>query len=102
MVAWLSVSSDALSENCSEVISAMRTLKLVGDVTPNKTLNPDGSVEAGCRVLIAGRDGSKGAQALWGLLRAHVSGLQCAHVLVEHREAGCVFDVFATSPSCVD
>lgn len=95
MVAWLSISGPGVRQDCSNVVSAMQVLGLVGDVTRNQSVDEHGVLEPGCRVLVA--SGKSDARRLWGYLRSTIDGLQCAHVAIEHREAGCVFDVFADS-----
>lgn len=92
MVAWLSVSGDLLGTECEEVVRVMQQLNIVGDVTPNRSIGPDGSVEVGCRVLVLG--GEDKLRMLWEVMRVKAR-LGCAHVSIGENRSGCVFDVFA-------
>lgn len=97
MSAVLSVSSSTgLRSDCAEVVEAMRSLGIAGDVTPNVTV-VDGVFERGCRVVVASRPAKAHAQALWEALRAR-HALTCAHVtLTGEVQSGCVLDVFRPS-----
>ena len=97
MVVWLSVSGKAVDPNCDVVVTAMQELGILGDITRNTTVSYEGQTENGCRVLILGGDARSNAHSLWKKLHDKVPSLCCAHLNVEHRESGCVFDVFAPS-----
>ena len=95
MVATLSISG-SLERDCSNVVDAMRSLGIAGDVTPNQTIL-DGGVENGCRIVVASRPYREKAERLWDKLRQECK-LTCAHVSVrEDAEEGCVMDVFRPS-----
>lgn len=95
MVAVLSVSGQTL-EKCESVLYAMRKLGIYGDITHNKSVDPEGNIENGCRILIANKDSDASVQTLWRELK-ELHTLQCAHVSIERHMQGCIFDVFAPS-----
>ena len=102
MVATLSVSGPQLHVDCSNVVRAMQSLGIAGDVTPNLTL-VDGRQEPGCRVVIASRPSKEHADRLWERLRPECD-LTCAHLSVrDDVMEGCVLDVLRPSrcPGCV-
>ena len=96
-MAWLSISGTAVDSDCDVVVRAMQTLGIHGDVTRNTTVSYGGRTEQGCRVLVLGSDARGNARRLWTLISEELPSLGCAHLNVEHRESGCVFDVFAPS-----
>jgi hypothetical protein len=93
----LSISGKALLSDCSEVVTLMKRLGINGDVTPNQTVL-DGSIEQGCRILVASKDPKENVKKLWTNLQDQF-GLTCAHVDLLSHESGCVFDVYRKS-SC--
>lgn len=96
MVATLSVSGPQLHVDCSNVMRAMKSLGIAGDVTPNRTL-VDGDEEPGCRVVIASRPSKEHAARLWERLRTECE-LTCAHLSVrDDVSEGCVLDVLRPS-----
>ena len=96
MVATLSVSGDIMLADCSNVVSAMKSLGIAGDVTPNLTV-VDGRQEPGCRVVIASRPSTEHAERLWERLRRECE-LTCAHLSVRDDVVeGCVLDVLRPS-----
>lgn len=98
MVVVLSLSGKTLGD-CSSVLEAMKKLKVVGDITQNKSIDPGGNVEPGCRVMIAGDMGAN-TKHLWeDVKRTH--GLGCAHMFAYDVTYGCVWDTFAKS-NCPD
>ena len=99
MVAVLSVSGNKVSSNCHEVVAAMRTLGLHGDVTCNLTLL-DGTVEHGCRALIATKTPKDDLRRLWQALQATLE-LTCAHAsITSDSHSGCVLDIVKPSSCC--
>ena len=96
VTAVLSVSGPSL-KNCETVVSALRDVGVVGDVTHNKSVDALGRIEDGCRILIA-NDTVKmeKTRALWSMLQSKHS-LTCAHVSQSVASSGCVMDVFAPS-----
>jgi hypothetical protein len=92
MVAVLSLSGKNLGE-CDTIISLMQKLKICGDVTRNISVDEEGTLETGCRVLLT--DASK-AQTVWNIVREQ-NNLTCAHIMEYNIKYGCVLDVFATS-----
>lgn len=95
MVAVLSLSGPHL-ENCESVIVAMRELGIHGDVTANKSVDPNGNIEPGCRVLVA-NDIGQSAHRLWNEMKKKDSSLECAHIFGYDVTYGCIFDVFRPS-----
>ncbi len=94
MVATLSFSGKSL--RCEAVIDAMTKSGIYGDVSTNVTINPDGSTETGCRVLVANKNAEERSRQLWMALRDDGS-VQCAHIKIESMKSGCTHDVFAPS-----
>ena len=91
----LSVSGPTLK--CAAVARMMAQLGLTGDVTDNLTVMPGGDMEHGCRIqLTKGTTKREGAKRLWEELQKK-EGLTCAHVVIEEKTAGCVFDVWRPS-----
>ena len=98
MVAILSVSGNKMSSNCHEVVDAMRALGIHGDVTCNLTFL-DGTVEHGCRALIATKTPKRDLQRLWQSLQTTLD-LKCAHAsIASDSQSGCVLDIVRPS-SC--
>ena len=96
MSSVISLSSSAFSPDCEEVVALLRTLKIAGDVTPNRTLLPAGHAEeTGCRVVLSDYS-KKNAERVWGHAR-RLPGVTCAHVALHQSAQGCVYDVFAPS-----
>ena len=95
MVATLSLSGRSLG-NCDTVIRAMQSLGIYGDVTRNTTVEPDGSTEQGCRILIANKNATESVHSLWTKLK-DLHAVQCAHVRICTEKDGCVYDVLAPS-----
>lgn len=95
MVAFLSISGPGL-RNCDSVILAMKDLGIYGDITSNISVDPDGNVEPGCRVLIANKNFKEASTKLWERLKTECN-LQCAHVRYHVSKEGCIFDVNGTS-----
>ena len=77
---------------CNVVIHAMRELGVYGDVSRNVSVDPDGNIEPGCRILIANKNNEDATTKLWDRLR-HDCSLQCAHVRFHVVKEGCIFDV---------
>lgn len=94
MSAVLSLSSPTLQ--CADVVRLLQTLRLAGDVTPNRTVLDSGTEEQGCRVVLANKSDAK---ALWRVART-LDQVRCGHVSVCHHESGCVFDVFRETSNC--
>ncbi len=95
MVAILSISAPNL-DNCESVIVAMRKLGIYGDVTTNKSVDPNGNIEHGCRVLVA-NDIGQTSHRLWDEIKKNNPSLECAHILGYDVKYGCIFDVFRPS-----
>lgn len=93
--ARLSISGGGLTSDCLEVVSLLRNLRINGHVTFNKTVL-DGRIENGCVALISSEPVSENALKVWRGAKATLA-LQCAHVEIEQRSSGCVFDVFRAS-----
>ena len=93
MVAILSVSGHGLG-NCNTVLSTMKKLGIFGDVTTNLSIDPDGNVEPGCRVLIANKNCEIVARRMWETLERDYH-LGCAHLKCYESKEGCIYDVFA-------
>ena len=91
----LSVSSDAFSEDCREVIATLRYLKMAGNVTCNTTITTNQKTEAGCKILQTSRNDS---YFLWNYLKNKFN-LTCAHIDISSTENGCIYDVFGL-PRC--
>mgnify|MGYP001185187298 CR=1 FL=1 len=100
-LATLSISGPQL-KSCYGIVQAMKELGVCGDVTQNVSVDTEGGVEVGCRVLVLGRDAEKHARSLWTKLQTEYS-LGCAHINVSEHRAGCTYDVFGPSrcPSCL-
>ena len=96
MSAVISLSSSAFSPDCEEVVALLRTLKIAGDVTPNRTLLPaDRAEETGCRVVLSDAS-QKNAERAWRHAR-RLPGVTCAHVRLTQHAEGCAWDVFSPS-----
>ena len=91
----LSVSGDRVTENCDEVIGIMYQLGINGDVTRNVTVL-DSKIEKGCRINVVSQPVKDNSRKLWENLQKRL-GLRCAHIEIEHQEAGCTYDVFRES-----
>ena len=87
----MSISSKTLGK-CDAVVYAMRELGLYGDVTKNVSIDPEGNIEPGCRVLIANKNNEDATKKLWDRIRNDCS-LECAHVRFHVAKEGCIFDV---------
>ena len=75
MVATLSLSGKELSSDCAEVIHHMRSLGIEYDGQPTVL---DGTIENGCRVVIAAKDPERRLRVLWEALKGPYK-LSCAH-----------------------
>ena len=96
-VGVLSVSGAGVSRNCDELVGLLHSLCIGGDVTSNTTVLANGRIERGCRVRVVSEPIKENTRALWEAARAAPLGLTCAHVELETRETGCVFDVYRAS-----
>ena len=90
--ATLSVSGKNLS--CAEVVEVMRVMGISGNVKTNTTVGA-GGIENGCDILVTS-DPAEHVKLLWWRLQKQFD-LGCAHVTLDRRENGCVFDVFGKS-----
>jgi hypothetical protein len=86
--AELFVSGPELS-SCEAIARAMVDMKVIGHVTPNRTVHENG-IENGCAILISEYNKEK-MLLLWNRLRRQFS-FECAHVRVSHQSSGCVLD----------
>ena len=94
MSAILSLSSPHFTSDCSQVVDLLRRHRIMGDVTPNRTLLDEGQEEVGCRVVLANATQDH-ARDVWETAR-RLPGVRCAHVALGTRaRTGCVFDVLA-------
>ena len=93
MSAILSLSSPHFTSDCSQVVDLLRRHRIMGDVTPNRTLLDEGQEEVGCRVVLANATQDH-ARDVWETAR-RLPGVRCAHLSLQHARAGCVFDVLA-------
>lgn len=91
----MSVSSDKIS-HCYMVVRLMQELKICGDVTENTSVAPNGALEVGCRIMIAGPNSFDESKTLWDKLKSS-NRFDCAFIETKDNRSGCVYDMYRES-----
>ena len=90
----LSISGGNIDSNCKNVVTLLQRYNIIGKVSSNKSVMPDGTIENGCTIRLSrklGDEDNSGLKKNWEILKSNLN-LDCAHLLIFGKFDGCLFD----------
>lgn len=96
----ISISSDKI-DNCTEIATFLANMNIACSISENISVVPYDNrmvLEKGCRIKIGGHEPGIINNSMWDKLKNKFD-LTCAHIHVEGKFKGCIYDYFRKS-SC--